>query len=98
MHPSNHDVPLHSASAHSDYHNVCQDRDRYVSGEFRFRHGYCKANPRKMVKMWAEKEFRNLARMHACGLPCPKVGGPRDLPTCVCVYMLHICAYTSTHV
>ena len=31
---------------------VFRDRDRYVSGEFRFRHGYCKANPRKMVKMW----------------------------------------------
>lgn len=41
---------------------VFRDRDRYVSGEHRFRHGYCKSNPRKMVKTWAEKEMRNLKR------------------------------------
>lgn len=41
---------------------VFKDRDRYVSGEFRFRNGYCKSNPRKMVKTWAEKEMRNLKR------------------------------------
>ena len=45
---------------------------RYVSGDFRFRNGYCRSNPRKMVKMWAEKEMRNLARLHAAGIPCPK--------------------------
>ena len=39
-----------------------KDRDKYVTGEFRFRHGYCKHNPRKMVRTWAEKEFRNLTR------------------------------------
>lgn len=32
------------------------------TGEFRFRHGYCRSNPRKMVKLWAEKEMRNLKR------------------------------------
>ena len=41
---------------------VFKDRDKYVSGEFRFRHGYCKSNPRKMVRTWAEKEMRNLSR------------------------------------
>lgn len=41
---------------------VFKDRDRYVTGEFRFRNGYCKNNPRKMVKLWAEKEYRNLNR------------------------------------
>jgi RIO kinase 1 len=41
---------------------VFKDRDRYVTGEFRFRHGYNKSNPRKMVKLWAEKEMRNLKR------------------------------------
>jgi RIO kinase 1 len=45
---------------------------RYVSGDFRFRHGYGKNNPRKMVKTWAEKEFRNLLRMHSCGMNVPK--------------------------
>ena len=39
-----------------------KDRDKYVTGEFRFRHGYCRHNPRKMVRTWAEKEFRNLSR------------------------------------
>lgn len=42
---------------------IFKDRDKYVSGEFRFRHGYCKHNPRKMVKTWAEKEMRNLIRL-----------------------------------
>ena len=41
---------------------VFKDRDRYVTGEFRFRHGYGKHNPRQMVKVWAEKEMRNLRR------------------------------------
>ena len=45
---------------------------RYVSGDFRFRNGYCRSNPRKMVTMWAEKEFRNLNRLEAAGIRCPK--------------------------
>ena len=51
---------------------VFKDRDRYVSGEFRFRQGYGKKNPRKMVQTWAEKEMRNLVRIHAAGIPSPK--------------------------
>ncbi|EDQ92171.1 uncharacterized protein MONBRDRAFT_14672, partial [Monosiga brevicollis MX1] len=50
---------------------VFKDRDKYVTGEFRFRHGYSKHNPRKMVKTWAEKEYRNLIRLKAGGVPCP---------------------------
>ncbi|XP_068655745.1 uncharacterized protein [Aristolochia californica] len=50
---------------------VFKDRDRYVQGDFRFRHGYCKHNPRKMVKTWAEKEMRNLLRIKAAGIRCP---------------------------
>lgn len=42
-----------------------------MTGDFRFRAGYCKSNPRKMVKLWAEKEFRNLARLRATGVRCP---------------------------
>ncbi|XP_076600946.1 serine/threonine-protein kinase RIO1 [Chaetodon auriga] len=49
-----------------------KDRDKYVSGEFRFRHGYCKGNPRKMVRTWAEKEMRNLIRLQTAGIPCPQ--------------------------
>ncbi|XP_060592591.1 serine/threonine-protein kinase RIO1-like [Ruditapes philippinarum] len=51
---------------------IFKDRDKYVSGEFRFRHGYCKHNPRKMVKTWAEKEMRNLIRIHQAGILCPE--------------------------
>ncbi|XP_061371537.1 uncharacterized protein LOC133314113 isoform X2 [Gastrolobium bilobum] len=50
---------------------VFKDRDRYVQGDYRFRHGYCRHNPRKMVKTWAEKEMRNLMRLKAAGLRCP---------------------------
>jgi RIO kinase 1 len=42
---------------------IFKDRERYVTGEFRFRRGHCKGNPRKMVKLWAEKEVRNLKRL-----------------------------------
>ena len=51
---------------------VFKDRDRYVSGEFRFRRGYGKKNPTKMVQTWAEKEMRNLTRIHNAGLLCPE--------------------------
>ena len=49
-----------------------KDRDKYVSGEFRFRHGYNRHNPRKMVKMWADKEMRNLSRLRQGGVMAPK--------------------------
>ena len=41
---------------------IFKDRDKYVTGEFRFRRGYSRHNPRKMVRLWAEKEMRNLKR------------------------------------
>lgn len=50
---------------------VFKDRDKYVTGEYRFRQGYSKSNNRAMVKVWAEKEMRNLKRIHASGIPCP---------------------------
>ncbi|KAF4682830.1 Serine/threonine-protein kinase RIO1 [Perkinsus olseni] len=53
---------------------VFKDRSKYVEGEYRFRKGYCKSNPRKMVSMWAEKEMRNLTRLKVQGnIPCPTV-------------------------
>jgi len=33
--------------------------------------GHCRTNPRKLIKLWAEKEFRNLKRMKDRGLPVP---------------------------
>ncbi|KAI4364731.1 hypothetical protein MLD38_020786 [Melastoma candidum] len=50
---------------------VFKDRDRYVQGDYRFRHAYSKHNPRKMVQTWAEKEMRNLMRLKAAGIRCP---------------------------
>jgi RIO kinase 1 len=50
---------------------VFKDRDKYVSGEHRWRKGYCKSNPRKMVKVWAEKEMRNYRRLSSAGIKCP---------------------------
>jgi len=51
---------------------VFKDRDKYVSGEHRWRKGYCKSNPRKMVQTWAEKELRNYRRIYAAGIRCPR--------------------------
>ena len=45
---------------------VFKDRDLYITGEQRFT-SYSK-NPRKMVKLWAEKEYRNLKRLQLYGI------------------------------
>lgn len=51
---------------------VFKDREKYVAGEFRFRQGYSKSNNRSMVKLWAEKEMRNLRRIYSAGIPSPE--------------------------
>ena len=51
---------------------VFKDRDKYVTGEYRFRRGYSRRNPRKMVRLWAEKEMRNLKRLISAGIRCPE--------------------------
>lgn len=43
-------------------------------GEHRFKGEYTSSkNPRKMVRVWAEKELRNLKRLEQGGVPSPKV-------------------------
>ena len=65
--------PLHRAiKVYKTSILVFKDRDKYVSGEYRFRGGYNKSSNRAMVKVWAEKEFRNLRRLYAAGIPCPQ--------------------------
>lgn len=49
-----------------------KDRERYITGEHRFKSGFDKGNNRKMVQLWAEKEFRNLRRIYNAGILCPK--------------------------
>ena len=51
---------------------VFKDREKYVAGEFRFKQGYNKSSNRAMVKVWAEKEMRNLKRIYAAGIPSPE--------------------------
>eukprot|EP01118_Nematostelium_gracile_P019881 TRINITY_DN940_c0_g1_i1.p1 TRINITY_DN940_c0_g1~~TRINITY_DN940_c0_g1_i1.p1 ORF type:complete len:412 (+),score=122.21 TRINITY_DN940_c0_g1_i1:72-1238(+) len=50
--------------------NEFKNRSDYVEGEFRFRRASLQ-NPRKLIKLWAEKEMRNLKRISAAGVPCP---------------------------
>jgi RIO kinase 1 len=72
-------TPLHRAvKVYKTSILVFKDRDRYVTGEHRFRSGYNKGNNRAMVKVWAEKEFRNLTRLHVAGIPCPQPVVRRD--------------------
>jgi len=51
---------------------VFKDREKYVAGEHRFTSGYNKSSNRAMVKVWAEKEMRNLKRIYAAGIPSPE--------------------------
>ena len=51
---------------------VFKDREKYVAGEHRFRSGYNKSSNRAMVKVWAEKEMRNLRRIYAAEIPSPE--------------------------
>jgi RIO kinase 1 len=65
--------PLHRAiKVYKTSILVFKDRDRYVTGEHRFRGGYNKSSNRAMVKVWAEKEMRNLKRIYSSGIPCPE--------------------------
>ncbi|KAF1995957.1 Serine/threonine-protein kinase Rio1 [Amniculicola lignicola CBS 123094] len=67
------DAPLHRAiKVYKTSILVFKDRAKYVEGEFRFRQGYSKSNNRAMVKVWAEKEMRNLKRIYAAGIPAPE--------------------------
>lgn len=66
-------VPLHRAiKVYKTSILVFKDRDKYVTGEHRFRSGYNRSSNRAMVKVWAEKEMRNLRRLYAAGIPCPE--------------------------
>lgn len=49
-----------------------KNREKYIKGEYRFEHVYSLRNPRKMVKIWAEKEFSNLKRLKQGGVKAPQ--------------------------
>jgi RIO kinase 1 len=50
--------------------NEFKNRADYVEGEFRFRRQSLH-NPRKLIKLWAEKEMRNLKRLQTGGINSP---------------------------
>ncbi len=52
--------------------NEFKARAKYVEGEYRFRHQMNRFNPRKIIRLWAEKELRNLKRAEKAGLRCPR--------------------------
>jgi RIO kinase 1 len=51
---------------------IFKDREKYISGDYRFQQGYQKSSNRAMVRLWAEKELRNLKRLHTAKIPCPE--------------------------
>lgn len=48
-----------------------KDRERYIRSEKRFQ-TFCTSNPRKLIKLWAEKEVRNLKRLNNAQIPSPQ--------------------------
>lgn len=49
-------------------------RQTYIVGEHRFKGEYSSSrNARKMVRVWAEKELRNLKRLEQFGIRAPRV-------------------------
>ncbi|XP_015279810.1 PREDICTED: serine/threonine-protein kinase RIO3 [Gekko japonicus] len=53
--------------------NEFKNRDKYIKDDYRFKDRFSKLNPRKIIRMWAEKEMHNLTRMRKAGIPCPQV-------------------------
>lgn len=53
--------------------NEFRNRDRYIQDDHRFKDRYSKQNPRKIIRLWAEKEMRNLQRMAKAEIRCPQV-------------------------
>ena len=43
--------------------NEFKTRDRYIKDDHRFRDRFSKQNPRKVIRLWAEKEMCNLSRL-----------------------------------
>eukprot|EP01029_Cantina_marsupialis_P025788 TRINITY_DN68387_c0_g1_i2.p1 TRINITY_DN68387_c0_g1~~TRINITY_DN68387_c0_g1_i2.p1 ORF type:complete len:480 (-),score=171.74 TRINITY_DN68387_c0_g1_i2:511-1950(-) len=54
--------------------NEFSKRGDYVEGDHRFQHrgNFKKKNARDALGIWAEKETRNLLRMHRAGVKCPE--------------------------
>ncbi|TRY91383.1 hypothetical protein DNTS_013514 [Danionella cerebrum] len=53
--------------------NEFKSRDKYIKDDYRFKDRFNKLNPRKIIRLWAEKEMHNLTRIKKAGIPCPEV-------------------------
>uniref|UniRef100_A0A4W3H2P0 Serine/threonine-protein kinase RIO3 n=1 Tax=Callorhinchus milii TaxID=7868 RepID=A0A4W3H2P0_CALMI len=53
--------------------NEFKTRDKYIKDDNRFKDRFGKLNPRKIIRLWAEKEMHNLMRMQKAGICCPEV-------------------------
>lgn len=58
--------------------NEFKTRDKYVKGDHRFKAQFHRQNPRKLIRMWAEKEARNLLRIEKAGISCPRLVKRRE--------------------
>lgn len=47
--------------------NEFKNRDRYIKDDYRFIDRFSKLNPRKIIRLWAEKEMHNLTRCSPSG-------------------------------
>lgn len=59
--------------------NEFKNRDRYIKDDYRFKERFSKLNPRKVIRLWAEKEMHNLARCTAASAPSWALLGPAGL-------------------
>ncbi|XP_065835253.1 serine/threonine-protein kinase RIO3-like [Oscarella lobularis] len=53
--------------------NEFKSRDKYIRDDHRFRLPLGRQNPRKIIRIWTEKEARNLRRMEKANIRCPRV-------------------------
>ena len=53
--------------------NEFRNREPYIKEDYRFKDKFSKANNRKIIPLWAEKEMHNLNRILRAGIPCPQV-------------------------
>ncbi|XP_048452166.1 serine/threonine-protein kinase RIO3 [Rhincodon typus] len=53
--------------------NEFKNRDKYIKDDYRFKDRFSHLNPRKIIRMWAEKEMHNLIRMQEARICCPEV-------------------------
>jgi len=52
--------------------NEFKNRQDYIAEDYRFKDRFKKINPRKMIRMWCEKELFNLKLLLRAGIPCPE--------------------------